>query len=313
MELLAALSVGVAPVRVGADASEGISRASPRPARVRTRDGSGRLPMVVRGSCGLYRERARQGGSRVRAYRRRQNRRPGSHAIRCRFSCNNAVSLRRQRTRFDHLDYQSISRSAQRQTRVDRIRGDDRILERHGKESAASRHARAERGAIELRPRKRGSPAAHRSTLAHHHGGQKRTAVRREAAQVSDGDTRFAPRRAPQRRASHRRREPRRMRRQRAAPSSASTHRAGGRASTSVQRMVGGGSGLRGARPPRNCRGAAAEQSTSGYLCQRRPPAIAVPDRGRRQIPRRDRPTDRSRRNPGSVPMGPALLRREQR
>ena len=84
------------------------------------------------------------------------------------------------------------------------------------KTAPASGHARTECGAIELRPRKRWRPAAHRGTLADHHGGQKRAAIRREGAQVSDGDTRFAARRATERRVSHRRRESGRVRRQRA-------------------------------------------------------------------------------------------------
>ena len=133
-----------------------------------------------RGSCGLHRERARQGGRRVRSYRRRENGRPDRDAVRRRFSSKDAVSVRRQRTGFGHLDYESIARSAERQTRVVRIRGDDRVLERDGEDRAASGHARAECGAIELRPRKRWRSAAHRGTLADHHGGQKRAAVRRE-------------------------------------------------------------------------------------------------------------------------------------
>ena len=74
------------------------------------------------GLAALHRERARQGGRRVRSYRRRENRRSGRDAVRCRFSRKDAVSLRRQRAGFGHLDYKSIACSAERPTRVVRIR-----------------------------------------------------------------------------------------------------------------------------------------------------------------------------------------------
>ena len=253
--------VGRRLVRVGADAGEGISRASAGPAGLRTLDGSRRLRVVVSESRGLYRERARQGGRRVRSYRRRENGRPDRDAVRRRFSRKDAVSLRRQRTGFGHLDYESIARSAERQTRVVRIRGDDRVLERDGEERAASGHAglNAALSSFDLERdgvlQRIAAPSliitADRSAL------QSVEKVRKYQMAIP----RFAARRAAERRVSHRRRESRRVRRQRARlHSRARVER------LAVQRrqfnaLLAGAAGSRGARPPRRSRSATAERA----------------------------------------------------